>query len=80
MTTRWTIGIDWDRDGTYTDETARVLSAKWRLGFQQAYMDVGNDAQLRLVLRNDDKRFTPENEDAANPPADAWARITCVAT
>ena len=61
MTTRWTIGIDWDRDGSYTDETARVLSAKWMLGFQQAYMDVGNDAQLRLVMRNDDKRFTPEN-------------------
>ena len=31
------------------------------LGFQQAYMDVGNDAQLRLVMRNDDKRFTPAN-------------------
>ena len=61
MTTRWTIGIDWDRDGNYTDETARVLSAKWMLGFQQAYMDVGNDAQLRLILRNDDRRFTPEN-------------------
>ena len=27
MTTRWTIGIDWDRDGSYTDETACVLSA-----------------------------------------------------
>ena len=48
MTTRWTIGIDWDRDGNYTDETARVLSAKWMLGFQQAYMDVGNDAKLIL--------------------------------
>ena len=61
MTTRWTIGIDWDRDGDYTDETARVLSASWTLGFQQAYMDVGNDAQLTLILRNDDRRFTPEN-------------------
>ena len=61
MTTRWTIGIDWDRDGDYTDETARVLSASWALGFQQAFMDVGNDAQLTLILRNDDRRFTPEN-------------------
>ena len=61
MTTRWTIGIDWDRDGNYTDETARVLLAKWSLGCQQAYMDVSNDAQLRLVMRNEDKRFTPEN-------------------
>ena len=61
MPTRWTIGIDWDRDGDYTDETARVLSASWALGFQQAYMNVGNDAQLTLILRNDDRRFTPEH-------------------
>ena len=43
------------------DETARVLSASWALGFQQAYMDVGNDAQLTLILRNQDKRFSLEN-------------------
>ena len=61
MTTRWTIGIDWDRDDAYTDETARVLSAKWTLGFQQAYETVGNDATLTLLMRNEDKRFTPEN-------------------
>ena len=48
MTTRWIIGIDWDRDGSYRDETARVLSAKWMLGFQQADLGVGNDAQLTL--------------------------------
>ena len=24
-------------------------------------MDVGNDANLSLLMRNDDKRFTPEN-------------------
>ena len=61
MTTRWTFGIDWDRDGSYMDETVRVLSAKWNLGLQQAYMDVGNDAKLSLLMRNEDKRFTPEN-------------------
>ena len=61
MTTRWAIGIDWDRDGDYTDETAKVFSASWSLGFQQAYMDVGNDAQLTLILRNQDRRFTPEH-------------------
>ena len=61
MTTRWTIGIDWNRDGSYTDETASVLFAKWMLGFQRAYMDVGNDAKLTLLMRNEDKRFTPEN-------------------
>ena len=61
MTTRWTIGIDWDRDGSYTDETARVDFAKWMLGFQQAYMDVGNDAKLTLLMRNEDKRFTQDD-------------------
>ena len=50
MTTRWTIGIDWDRDGNYTDETARVLPPpSGSVGFQQAYMNVGNDAQFRLA-------------------------------
>ena len=61
MTIRWTIGIDWDRDGKYTDETTRVLSASWSLGFQQAFADVGNDAKLSLLMRNEDKRFSPEN-------------------
>ena len=61
MTTRWTIGIDWNRDDSYTDETAHVLSAKWQLGFQQAFMNVGNDAKLSLVMRNKDKRYSPEN-------------------
>ena len=60
MTTTWTVSIDWDRDGTYTDETSYVMSAQWFLGFQQPYMDVGNDAQLTLTMRNTDKRFTPE--------------------
>ena len=64
MTTRWTIGIDWDRDGNYTDETARVTSSKWSLGFQQAYEDVGNDAKLTLLMRNEGKRFTPALSDS----------------
>ena len=73
MTTEWTIGIDWDRDGDYTDETARVLSASWTLGFQQAYMDVGNDAQLTLILRNQDRRFTPETQ-RRQPSTASWRR------
>lgn len=38
MTTRWTIGMDWDRDGSYTDETAPVLSA-W---LRDRYVSYGN--------------------------------------
>ncbi len=65
MTTRWTIAIDWNRDGAYTDETSRVLSAKWTLGFQQAFLNVANEATLNLTMRNADKRFSPE--DTAGP-------------
>ena len=59
MTTRWTIAIDWDRDGAYTDETSRVLSAKWTLGFQQAFMNVANEATLNLTMRNADRPSSP---------------------
>jgi len=31
MTTSWTGAIDWERDGSYTDETGNVLSANWFL-------------------------------------------------
>ncbi len=31
MVTTWTIEIDWERDGSYTDETDKVLSANWLL-------------------------------------------------
>ena len=46
-----------------TTRTRRQESClpSWSLGFLQAYMDVGNDAQLTLILRNDDRRFSPEN-------------------
>jgi hypothetical protein len=41
MTTIWTIAVDWDRNGDYTDAnddvTSRVLSAEWVLGMQRAY-------------------------------------------
>ena len=61
MATKWKVEVDWNRDGTFSEVTEYVTELQWMLGFQQAYMDVGNDAQLRLVMRNDDKRFTPEN-------------------
>ena len=61
MTTTWTISIDWNRDDTYTDETARVLSARWFLGFQQPYQEVANDAQLVLTMHNQLNRITRSN-------------------
>ena len=41
MTTKWIIGIDWDRDGAYTDETARVMSAKWIARFPAGVIGCG---------------------------------------
>ncbi len=70
MTTSWTIAIDWNRDGSYTDETSKVLSANWFLGFQQPFADVGSDAQLTLIMQNMDKRFTPEN-----PTGDLYGKL-----
>jgi hypothetical protein len=41
MPTTWTIAIDWNRDGdysdTYDDVTSRVISADWFLGIRQAH-------------------------------------------
>src|SRR5579871_5148 len=65
MTTTWTIAIDWNRNGSYTDTnddvTSFVISANWTLGMQQAYQDCADNSVLKLVLNNSDKRFSPEN-------------------
>jgi hypothetical protein len=64
MPTTWTIAIDWDRDGDYTDTyddvTDRVMSADWFLGMRQPYQETEDGSQLTLVLNNTDRRFSPE--------------------
>lgn len=75
MTTTWTIAIDWDRNGNYTDPnddvSNYVVSANWFLGFRQPYKDVAHDSMLELVLNNDDQRFSPEratlSDSSSNP-------------
>lgn len=68
MTTSWTIAIDWDRNGNYTDAyddvTSRVITAKWFLGMEQPYRDAVDNSTLELVLDNSDKRYSPENNDS----------------
>jgi hypothetical protein len=63
--TTWTIAIDWNRDGDYTDTnedvTARVLSAMWVLGTQKPYQDIADNSVLKLSLDNSDKLFSSEN-------------------
>ena len=64
MPTTWTIAIDWDRNGnysdTYDDVTARVISANWFLGMRKPYQNMADNSMLTLVLNNEDKRYSPE--------------------
>ena len=64
MTTTWTIAIDWDRNGNYTDTyddgTDRVISANWFLGMRQPYQEIADNSTLTLVLNNEDRRYSPE--------------------
>ena len=72
MATTWTIAIDWDRDGEFSGDdivTERAVWVNWFLGFREPYKDIAQNSVLGLVLDNRDRRFSPENEDAANPLA-----------
>src|SRR5688572_16734550 len=68
MATVWTIAIDWNRDGDYSDTnedvTNRIISANWFLGMRQPYQDAADNSVLQLVLRNDDSLFSPENDES----------------
>lgn len=61
----WQISVDWNNDGDFSDSgediTAYVLNAQWRLGFDQPFMSVADENTCELVLKNSDKRFSPEN-------------------
>ncbi|MEO8391773.1 MAG: hypothetical protein ABI700_02165 [Chloroflexota bacterium] len=64
MTTTWTIAVDWNKNGSYTDTnddvTSRVISANWFLGMREAYQDVADNSVLSLMLKNDDRLYSPE--------------------
>lgn len=64
MTTTWTIAVDWGKNGNYTDTydnvTDRVISANWFIGMREPYQDIADNSILSLVLRNDDRRYSPE--------------------
>lgn len=72
MPTTWTIAIDWNRGGTFTDTyddvTSRTLDARWFLGTQKPYQDVADNSLLTLVLDNSDKRFSPDNASSPIAP------------
>lgn len=60
--TTWTIEIDFDNDGfgSGDDITQYVMNADWNVGFNAPYQYVAPSSECSLVVRNDDKRFSPE--------------------
>jgi hypothetical protein len=69
MPTTFTIAIDWDRNDNFTDTydnvSTRVMQVNWFLGMRKEYQDKADNAMLGMVLRNDDRLYSPEN--AASP-------------
>ncbi|MDX2138017.1 MAG: hypothetical protein SF123_07970 [Chloroflexota bacterium] len=69
MVTEFNLSIDWDRNGNFTDTnddvTSRVMQVNWFLGMRKPYQEKADNSMLALVLRNDDRRFSPDN--AASP-------------
>ena len=65
MTTTWTIAVDWDRKGDFTDTnddiTNWVIEATWFVGQKTVYQEVADNSMLTLLLNNSDGRFSPEN-------------------
>jgi len=65
----WTYAIDLDKDadfsGTGEDISAFVISAAWELGFSKPFDTIAKAAELTLVLRNNDKEFSPEYSSAS---------------
>ncbi len=72
MTTSWTIAIDWDRDGNFSDDnddvTSRVISAQWFIGSRMPYQNAANDSTLQLELNNEDRLYSPDYFDPPLPP------------
>lgn len=60
----YTVHIDWNRDGDYSDANENI-SAYWRsfsiqVGFQQPYTYAAGENTLELEVKNTDRRFSPD--------------------
>lgn len=56
--------IDFDSDGDFSDFaediTIYLISAQWSLGISDIENHVGDETRLTMVLKNGDRRFSPE--------------------
>jgi hypothetical protein len=65
MTTNFNLSIDWDRNnnftGTHDNITNRVMWVNWYLGSKKPYQDTSDNPMCGIVLRNDDRLYSPDN-------------------
>ncbi|MDX2136926.1 MAG: hypothetical protein SF123_02435 [Chloroflexota bacterium] len=66
--TTWTIAVNWNRDGDFSDAnedvTSLLISATWVLGTQKPWQDIADNSVLKLTLNNADRRFSSENSSS----------------
>ena len=64
MPITYTIAIDYDHDGDFTDSgediSAHVLDLKWKLGLARAYDISADDSRAQITVRNPTSAFSPE--------------------
>ncbi len=60
----YTVAIDWDDDGDFTDSgediTADVLRLEWRLGMEAPYESIAAPIAARITVRNLSQAYSPE--------------------
>lgn len=64
MTITYSIAIDYDDDGTFTDLTdditQQVLKTEWCLGMPEPYADIASVSTASITVRNNGQWFSPE--------------------
>lgn len=58
------VEVDWDKDGTYTDESENVIHLEYERILQEPFGGV-QLAQFDIQFKNDDDRFTTGNSSSA---------------
>lgn len=61
----WYIYVDWQDNNDFTDNiddiTADIISIEWQIGIRTPYAEISEGGQCKITLKNDDKKYTPEN-------------------
>ena len=65
MSTTFCVEIDWDHNGTWTDESAYVRRVQSRSGFESAGDPVAEVGRCTITLDNTSRRFSPGNGSSA---------------